>query len=178
MSGILAAASGNFWPHPCYFFLPFTGACSLQIRTKLIKLVSSYFPQINFRVVLKPGKRLSTFFQFKDPIPKFLKSHVVYQFKCQCCTALYNGQTRRQLHTCISEHMGISSLTNKKVSHSLRSSILTFYTQTRHSISFHDFSIHISCNSPLKLAIRNSLLINKLKPSLNENITSVPIAFF
>ena len=63
-----------------HFCLPFTGVHSLQIQTKLIKLVSSCFPQIDLRVVLKPGKRLSTFFQFKDPIPKFLKSHVVYQF--------------------------------------------------------------------------------------------------
>ena len=75
-----------------YFCLPFTGTHSLQIRTKLIKLVSSCFPQIDLHVVLKPGKRLSTFLQFKHSIPKFLKSHVVYQYKCQCCA----------------EHVGIS----------------------------------------------------------------------
>ena len=159
-----------------YFCLPFTGAHSLQIRTKLIKLVSSCFPQIDLRVVLKPGKHLSTFFQFKDPIPKFLKSHVVYQFKCQCCAALYIEQTRRYLLMRISEHMGVSSLTGKKVSHSSRSSILTHSTQTNHSISFHDLSILSSCNSPFELLIRESLLINKNKPSLNENITSVPLA--
>ena len=160
-----------------YFCLPFTSAHSLQIWTKLIELVSSCFPQIDLRVVLKPGKHLSTFFQFKDPIPKFLKSHVVYQFKCQCCAALYIGQTRRHLHTRISEHMGISPLTGKKVSHPSRSSILTHSTQTSHSISFHDFSILSSCNSPLELLIRESLLINKHKP-LNENITSVLLALF
>ena len=34
------------------------------------------------------------------------------------------------------------------------------------------------CNSPLELLIKESLLINKHKPSLNENITSVPLALF
>ena len=155
-----------------YFHLPFTSAHSLQIQTKLIKLVSSCFPQIDLCVVLKPGKCLSTFFQFKDPVPKFLKSHVVHQFKCQCCAALYIGQT------CHHQHMGILPLTGKKVSHPSCSSILTHSTQTNHSISFHDFSILSSSNSPLELLIRESLLINKHKPSLNENITSVLLALF
>ena len=39
------------------------------------------------------------FFTFKDRIPKSLRSHVVYSFTCQCCTALYGGQTTCHLHT-------------------------------------------------------------------------------
>ena len=39
--------------------------------------ISSCFPWIDLHVVLKPGKHLSTFFQFKDPIPTFLKLHVI-----------------------------------------------------------------------------------------------------
>ena len=62
-----------------YFCLPFTSAHSLQMRSKLVKLVSSCLPQIDLRVVLKPDKHLSSFFQYEEPIPKFLKLHVVYQ---------------------------------------------------------------------------------------------------
>jgi hypothetical protein len=41
-----------------------------------------------------PSCRLSSFFPFKDRIPITLRSHVVYQFMCQCCSTLYVGQTR------------------------------------------------------------------------------------
>ena len=60
-----------------------------------------------------------------------------------------------------SEHIKVSPLTGKKVSHSSRFSILTHSTQTSHPISFHDFSILSSCNSPLELLIRESFLFNK-----------------
>ena len=34
------------------------------------------------------------FFPFKDRITFAMRSHVVYKYKCQCCGALYVGQTR------------------------------------------------------------------------------------
>ena len=52
---------------------------------------------------------------FKDRIPLNLRSHVVYQFECQCCNALYLGKTCRHLHTRVSEHRGISALTGNPV---------------------------------------------------------------
>ena len=38
-----------------------------------------------------------TFFPFKDRISFAMRSHVVYKYKCQCCGALYVGQTRRHI---------------------------------------------------------------------------------
>ena len=161
-----------------HFCLPFTGVHSLQIQTKLIKLVSSCFPQIDLRVVLKPGKRLSFFFQFKDPIPKFPKSHVVYQFKCQCCATLYIGQTRRHLCTRISEHMGISSLTGKKVSHPSRSSILTHSTETSHSIFFHTSLFFLLAIHPLNdLSEKGPSSIN-INLLLMKTLLPFPLAVF
>ena len=98
-----------------YFCLPFTGHHGLQIRSQLLKFPSSAYPHISLRVVFCPSFRLSNFFPFKDKIPCELRSHVVYLYKCQCCGALYVGQTLRHIHTRISEHMGVSPLTGKKV---------------------------------------------------------------
>ena len=140
--------------------------------------MSSCFPEISFRVVFKPGRRLSSFFPFKDVIPKFLRSHVVYKYKCQCCGALYLGKTSRHLHTRVSEHLGISHLTGKKLASPSPSSIHSHINTTNHSSSFHDFSITSSCNSSFELLIRESLLIAKLKPELNENISSIPLTLF
>ncbi len=87
-----------------YFCLPFTGHHGLQIRSQLQKFLSSAYPHISLRVVFRPSFRL----------PCELRSHVVYLYKCQCCGALYVGQTSRHIHTRISEHMGVSPLTGKK----------------------------------------------------------------
>jgi hypothetical protein len=57
------------------------------------------YPQVQLRLIFKPICRLSNFFHFKDRIPLNLRSHVVYQFECQCGNALYLGKTCRHLHT-------------------------------------------------------------------------------
>ena len=124
-----------------YVCLPFTGHHGLQIRSQLQKFLSSAYPHISLRVVFRPSFRLSNFFPFKDNIPCEPRSHVVYLYKCQCCGALYVGQTRRHIHTRISEHMGDSPLTGKKRSVSTMSGILAHIHPTKHQISPSDFKI-------------------------------------
>lgn len=79
---------------------------------------------------------------------------------------------------CIPEHMGISPLIAKKVSHPLPSNILTHSIENWYLISFHDFSILSSWHSTRKLLIRESPLISKNQPSIDENIVSVQLALF
>ena len=161
-----------------YFCLPFTGHHGLQIRSQLQKFISSACPHISLRVVFSPSFRLSNFFPFKDKIPCELRSHVVYLYKCQCCGALYVGQTRRHIHTCISEHMGVSPLTGKKRSVSTMSGILAHNHTTKHQISPSDFKILSTATSEADLLIRESLFISKLNPILNANIRSTPLDLF
>ena len=165
-----------------YFKLPFTGSHALQIRTKVSKLCSSAFPQVSLRFIFRSGRRLSSFFPFKDRTPMSMRSHVVYKHTCQCCGALDLGQTRRHLHMRISEHLGVSPLTGNKWASTLfpTSSIQAHTRQTNHAISPNDFSIISSCRSSsnFELLIRESLLISKYKPSLNENISSIPLSLF
>ena len=85
------------------FSLPFTGSHSLQIRTQIIKLCSSAFPDLSLRFIFQSGRRLSSFFPFKDRIPMLMRSRIVYSYTCRCCGASHLGQTRRHLHTRISE---------------------------------------------------------------------------
>ena len=115
---------------------------------------------------------------FKDRIPIALRSHVVYQFTCQCCSALYVGQTRRHIHTRISEHIGVSPLTGKERSISTMSSILAHKHMHKHPVSTSDFKILSSGTSEWDLLIRESLLISQLNPVLNANIRSSPLELF
>ena len=92
----------------------------------------------------------------------------MYKYKCQCCGALYVGQTRRHIHTRISEHMGVSSKTGNKLSVSQMSAVLTHHHLSGHNISDSDFTILTSAssgNSKFDLEMRESLFISKLKPS-------------
>ena len=41
----------------------------------------------------------------KDPVPKFLKSFVVYKFVCPGCNACYISETTRHLSTKIKKHL-------------------------------------------------------------------------
>ena len=81
-----------------YFCLPFTGSHSLQIGTQITRLRNAAYPHLNIRFVFCSSTRISSFFPFKDKVPKFLTSGVVCLFKCRCCSASYVGQTTRHLH--------------------------------------------------------------------------------
>ena len=142
---------------------------------KVLVFVRPLFPMSTF---VSSFVQPSAFFSFKDRIPKGVRSHVVYSFTCQCCTALYVGQTTRHLHTWISDHLGISAITGKKRPNPSLSSVLSNRTATGHSAALDDFKILSSCNSTPELLIRESLLISKLKPSLNGNLSSVPLSLF
>ena len=107
-----------------------------------------------------------------------LRSRVVYKYTCQCCSALYLGQTRRHFYTQSSEHMEISPLTGKKLAISSLSATMAHSHKASHTVSYSDFSLISPCRpSNLELFIRESLLISKFKSALNENISSVPLSY-
>ena len=162
-----------------YFCLPFTGSHSLQIRTQIFRLCSSAFPHLNIKFVFRPTLRLSHLFTFKDKIPKGKLGSkilcIVYHFKCQCCPASYVGRTTSHLHTRVSEHLGISALTVNKSSNQKLTSIPQHLNNTGHTASLNYFKILLSCPSSDELMIHESLLISKLKPTLNVQDSSVPL---
>ena len=121
----------------------------------------------------------SHLFRFKDRISMRLRSNVIYKFTCQRCYALHLGETTRNLHTRICEHLGISAYTGNEIPHpSSLSSILAHNRETGHPVSFDDFSILASGRSELDTLIRENLLIQKINPSLNVNIRSFPLRLF
>ena len=161
-----------------YLCLPFAGLHNLQVRTQIHELRSSAFHHIDSRCVFRPTKRLSHLFPSKDRLPKGLRSRVVCSFTCRCCSVSYVGQTARHLHTWISDHLGVSALTGKTHVNPSSSSIFAHISETGHSASINDFRILPSSNSSSGLLIRESLLIRKLKPLLNTNLSSIPLSLF
>ena len=86
-------------------------------------------------------------------------------------------QTIQVYNTRISEHMGVSSKTGNKLSVSLMSAVLTHHHLSGHNFSDSDFTILTSGSSMFDLEMRESLLISKLKPILDNNYSNDVMSF-
>ena len=75
--------------------VPYLGKLSLQIRTRINRVMRNKLPHCNLRIVFQTKCKLINFFTFKDKIPVFLRSGIVYKFKCGGCNATYYGKTKR-----------------------------------------------------------------------------------
>ena len=103
--------------------LPFLGTFSLNLRKRFYKAVSKSLPQCNIKVIFQSKNRLSNLFKFKDSIPLYLRSHVIYKFQCSYCNITYYGETERNLKVRAGEHISTSPLTGKRVNNNEKSSV-------------------------------------------------------
>ena len=94
--------------------LPYLGITYLQTRTKLQRVLKGVLKCHKLKIVFKCQTRPSNSFCYNDPIPKDL-SGVVYKFQCGLCNESYYGESIRHLDIRSGEHIGVSSLTRKKV---------------------------------------------------------------
>ena len=157
--------------------LPYLGKLSLQIRTRINGAMKNKLPHSNFRIVFQSKCKLINFFTFKDKIPIFLRSGIVYKFKCGGCNATYNGKTKRHFKVRICEHLGVSALTGKRAKGNNDSTIKK-HLFCNHSSGFDDFSILASNNNDIKVTLMEGLLINRDHPPLDKNRHSLPLELF
>ena len=162
--------------------LPFLGKQSLKIRTSLSKFVNSYFPYCKIQVIFNSNNRLRNFFNFKDKIPINVRSHLLYRFTCSNCKVAYIGKTRRHYLVRVFEHLGVSLRTGKKYTfnpnNNNNTTVLTHLNCTSCNASLEDFCIIGSAKTDELLCIKESLLIQKIKPKLNISVKSTPLSLF
>ena len=148
------------------------------------KLLSKAYPHISIRFVFRPTCRLSDFFLFKDRIPFAMRSHIV---------ACINISVNAVVHCMLVKHADIYTRESQNIwefrpnleicsAFSLPnvccfdspSSLQTYNVIL--SLTFN--TILTSGNSKFDLEMRESLLIPKLKPVPNNNISSMPLYLF
>ena len=95
--------------------LPYLDKLSLQIYIRINHVMKNKLFHCNFRIVFQCKCKLINFFKFKDKIPIFLSSGIVYKFKCGSFSATYYGKTKRLFKVRMCEHLGVSALTGKRV---------------------------------------------------------------
>ena len=74
--------------------LPYFVKFLLQIRTRINHVMKNKLPHCKLQIVFQTKCKLINSFAFKDRIPVFLLSGIVYKFKCGDCNATYYGKTK------------------------------------------------------------------------------------
>ena len=158
--------------------LPYLDKLSPQIRTRINRIMKNKLLYCNVRFVFQTKCKISSFFTFKDKIPSFLRSGIVYKFKCGSCNATYYGKTKPHFKVRMCEHLGISVLTEKRVKGDDDSAIKEYLLFGNHTPDFENFSIFAANNNNFKVTLMESLLINRDHPPLNKNKQSLPLELF
>ena len=153
-----------------FFKLPYIGHISTDVKRKINRSFKFFIKILSIKIVLTPFK-VADMFNVKDPIPKFLKSFVVYKFVCPACNACYVGETTRHLSTRIKEH-----LERYKKSH-----IFAYLVNNETSKALSTercFEIIDSTFTPFKLKLKEAMHILWKKPSVNKQQKHVSISSF
>ena len=157
--------------------LPFLGKMSLKIKDDLKKVVKENIPNCNLRIIFPSKRRISNFFHFKDKIPVDLKSHLVYKIKCNKCNLVYYGLCERHSKVRFYDHLGVSIYTERPII-GTETAMKKHCREENHAISHESFTTLTRDENPFYLKIKESLLIKRDKPKLNNNIYSTPLYLF
>ena len=155
------------------------GMISTELKVKLHRTFKQLLPACNLRVIFKISSRMKNYFHIKDNIKRELHSLLVYNFKCNSFNAEYIRKTKRHYRTRTSERVGVSPLTGKCVKNNSQTSAVHDHMLFCMTVACpEDFSILAKSFCNFKLEIEESILIKRLKPTLNKNISSVPLYLF
>ena len=120
-------------------------------------------------------------FRFKDSLPHSLLTDFVYYFKCRSCAASYVGRCYRHKLVRFCEHAGLSPRTGRRLQATLiNASAVKVHMVTNHHLVDPelDFKILSRGGTRTILDIKESIMIRRMKPTLNGNVTSVPLSLY
>ena len=163
-----------------FICLDFLGHISLQGKKQLVEIFRTCKKNIKLNVIFRSSNRIRNAFRFKDRIPSSMNSNVIYKFKCNICNDVYIGETKRHLLIRQYEHLGKSVLTNKPLKYNEKdaTAIRKHCHHTNHPSDSTCFSSIGSASNKYHLKLKESLLILKMKPSLNIAKESMPLYLF
>jgi hypothetical protein len=159
--------------------LPFLGAYTKRVEKKIKQSLQQHLPNVGINFIYRASTRLRSLFSFKDKIPSYLHSGVVYKYTCNRCNSVYIGETTRHIKTRFFEHMGKSALTGKSMARIVPSAVHDHNKKCKSEVKYSDFQILCKDSSnEHSLQIKETLFIHRDKPQLNDRKGSVPLKLF
>ena len=158
-------------------YLPFLGTLSSKTEKSINKAFKQYLPTCKVKIITSASVRLKSLFKFKDMIPTYLQSGVVYKFECGICNDTYIGETKRHIKTRYCEQLGFSPLTGKP-SKPKPSPVQDHLRSCSNTATPESFTIIGRDSNNWHLNIKESLFIRKDRPTLNGQESSVPLKLF
>ena len=152
--------------------LPYLGVQSDQISKRLKSCVYNFCSDVNLKIIFQSSRRIKSFFPYKDRLNRSQKSKVIYKAGCWDCSDFYSGKTKRRLHDRKTEHF--RALTKNDST----SAIADHIRATGHNIKWDHFDILASGKTDYHCKIKETLLIQELKPALNVNVSSEKLILY
>ena len=157
--------------------LPYLGKKSNELKTTIKKVIMENIPLCKFNIIFSSKRRIKNFFLFKDKVPVDLQSHLIYKIQCDKCNLIYYGLTERHSKVRFFDHMGLSILTGRNIK-GVDTAMKTHCREEKHSINKDSFSIIGREENSFRLRMKESLLIKRDRPQLNNNLYSTPLYLF
>ena len=156
------------------------GKISLQSKKQLTEIFRTCKKNLTVNIIFNSSIGIRNVFRFKDIIPTFMNSKVVYKFKCNICNDVYLGETKRHLLVRQYEHLGKSILTVKpsKYNDKDATAIRKQCHQNNHQADCSCFTLIGSASNNFHLKLKELLLIFKFKQLLNVAKESMPLYLF
>ena len=161
---------------PIFLFIPYLGVYSIHLKKRLTRFLVKIYPHVDYRIVFQAHKPIVSLFSFKDRVPSYICSSVVYKFTCSSCHAIYYGETSRHFIVCCTEHLGINRKGNS-IKGAL-SAIKDHIKETGNIAFLDNFCTIDRTNNELDLLVNESLLLLRDHPSLNFQSFSIPLCLF
>ena len=159
--------------------LPYLGNHTKQLQKKIKKTLRDNLPNLQVRFVYRASTRLSALFRFKDRIPQYLSSGIIYKYTCSGCNSAYIGETIRHAKRRFEEHMGRSALTGMPLTRPPPTAISEHVKSCGTAPEMSNFEIiGRESSSEVVLRIKESLFIHRDRPSLNIQGQSIKLNLF
>ena len=153
-----------------YIKFPFYGKPSFVFRKKVLAVLNSSFPSVDFRIIFTNNYTIGSFFGNKDSVPDSVCSNIAYEFECPSCNARYIGCSSRAFKCRVMEHIGRSYRTGQYLNRMPFSSVRNHSQESDHPFSDKNFRILARFSSNQEALMGEKILISKEKPALNINI--------
>ena len=138
-----------------------------NIKTKMAAIVNKAYLVVVLTIKYEMAPLCGKLKQnLQDKINRSQMSKVVYKASSWDCQDFYIGKTKRRLHDRKTEHFkGITSACHA-------SAIADHVTSTGHNLKWDHFEILAKGRPDTHCKIKETLLIQELKPTLNDNVSS------